>query len=385
MIPFEKKISERLSFLKQNQSFRTPIDFDSTANSITINDKKVLNFSSNDYLALSEDTKLQDAFLSSLQKEGYLFGATSSRYISGGSSSHLLLEETLGELYKKEACLFSSGYHANLGIIHALALEETEFFLDSLCHASIIDGVRLSKAPFSRFPHNDITQLEALLRKSTAKNKLVISESVFSMDGDVCPLSSIIALKKKYPFLLYLDTAHGIGAYGQPLLGIPDEVDLEDIDIIVGAFGKAYGTIGGFAIGTKDIIRFINNFSRSSIFSTALPPFVVKWVLFLLENRKKLYKKQEQVQKKALSFSSLLGKLDPASAPETPVFPIVVGNNEKALALSKKALGEGFYIPGIRPPTVPVSQSRLRISINCDTSESALKKLSEFLHSSLSK
>ncbi len=321
----------------------------------------LLNLSSNDYLGLSERLSLPEI----IKEQGLDgFGAGAARLLSGNHVLYQALEEKLSALYGKAALVFSSGYHANIGVIPALCGKKDLVFADKLVHASIIDALRLTHAKFFRFPHQDLDTLERLLRKYRGqfRRAVIVTESLFSMDGDLSPLEDLVALKERYHAFLVLDEAHAIGVYGKRGLGVSEEKELiPKVDLIVGTFGKALGSYGAFVIAEKAIISLLVNKARSFIFTTALPQVIVAANLKALDLLPKLEKERLKLKALAQRFRKELG-LDG----DSPIVPIVVGENEKALFLAQELFKKGYYVPAIRPPTVPEGTARLRVSLRAD-------------------
>lgn len=334
---------------------------------IFIDNKKLLNLSSNDYLGLSTKKDLLKEFINSkLEDEEFLFSSASSRLLTGSSSVYNLLEENLAKMFKKEkALLFNTGYQCNLGVISSLVQGNDIIFSDKLNHASIIDGIKLSNATFYRYKHLDYIHLENLLQKyrNKYKNAFIISESIFSMDGDVSDINILIDLKKKYNCILMIDEAHAFGVYGKNLCGY-FENNLDNIDIITATFGKALAAQGAFVVANNNIINFLINKARSFIFSTAIPSASVIWVNWLLNEKFELLKKQQKkLQELLLPIEQYLNKTCLSNS-KTQIIPIIIGNNEKTIKISKKLFDNNFLALPIRTPSVPPNKARLRISLN---------------------
>ena len=265
-----------LEELKSHSHFRNLKNFEKKDEKyIYYKGKKLLNLSSNNYLNIADNQAITQEFLDNVG-DRYSFGSASARLLTGTLPVYQELEELLSSLYGKEsALLYNSGYHANVGISSALNQKGDVIFSDKLNHASIIDGMRLSEGKFFRFPHNDMHALEKLLERERKNfnNAFIITESVFSMDGDIEDLKKIVELKKKYNCMMIIDEAHAFGVFGEKGLGVAEELGIvDDVDLLVGTFGKAIGSMGAFVTGSKTMIDFLINKSRSFIFSTALPP-----------------------------------------------------------------------------------------------------------------
>lgn len=335
---------------------------------IYIDGKKLLNLSSNNYLNFADNCDVVNEFLND-GGDKYSFGSASARLLTGTLPVYKDLENLLCGLYKKEsALLFNSGYHANVGINSTIAGRGDVIFSDKLNHASIIDGMKLSQGKFFRYPHNDMEALERLLvrERKNFNNAVIVSESVFSMDGDIADLKKLVELKQKYNSILILDEAHACGVFGKSGLGVNETLGItDDVDLIVGTFGKAIGSMGAFAAGKKVLIDYLINSARSFIFSTALPPVNIafsKWIIekklpFTLDKRKKM-----------LALGRKLGS-------ESHIIPVIVGENSKTVELCEILFQNGYFTLPIRPPTVPEGTSRLRFSLTTDITENDLEKL----------
>ena len=334
---------------------------------LSINGKELLNFSSNDYLNLSTDKNLINEFLEKYKGiNEFIFSSTSSRLLTGTSSCYKKLERNLAKLFKKEACLlFNTGYQCNLGVVSSLVNRDDVIFSDKLNHASIIDGMKLSGTDFYRYRHFDYENLEELLIKhrNNYKKAIIISESVFSMDGDIADIKKLVELKKKYNCILMIDEAHAFGIFGDNLAGISDQKNLlDEVDIITATLGKSLAGMGAFCVSNKTIINYLINKANSFIFSTALPSINIMWSNFLLEEHFELLKeKAEKLKTLIYEAHKLLNDNG-----TTQIVPIIIGSNDKTIKLAEQLQSKGFYILPVRPPTVPVNTSRLRLSLTAD-------------------
>ena len=366
-----------LEELKKHSHFRDLKDFEEKDEKfIYYKGKKLLNLSSNNYLNFADNKKITEKFLTTVGNE-YCFGSASARLLTGTLPIYNELENLLSNLYNKEATLlYNSGYHANIGISSALNQKGDVIFSDKLNHASIIDGMQLSQGKFFRFPHNDMEALEKLLKRerNNFKNAFIITESVFSMDGDIADIKTLVELKKKYNCSLILDEAHAFGVFGEKGLGVAEDLKLvQDVDLIVGTFGKAIGSMGAFVVGSKTLINFLINKSRSFIFSTAIPPINVAFTKWIIENElPQTYEKR----KKMLELGQKLGS-------KSHIIPIIIGENKDTIELCEILFNNGYFTLPIRPPTVPVGTSRLRLSLTTDIDESELKILMEKINEKL--
>ena len=324
----------------------------------------------------ADNKQITEDFLNSAGAE-YSFGSASARLLTGTLPVYSELEKLLSDLYGKEAALiYNSGYHANVGISSALNQKGDVIFSDKLNHASIIDGMKLSDGKFFRFPHNNMKALEKLLirERENYKNAFIITESVFSMDGDIEDLKKIIELKKKYNCNLIIDEAHAFGVFGEKGLGVAEELGIiNDVDLIVGTFGKAVGSMGAFVVGSKILIDFLINKSRSFIFSTALPPVNISFTKWIIENKFPLVKEK---RKRMLSIAKKFGS-------DSHIIPVIVGENKDTVDLCEVLFHNGYFTLPIRPPTVPAGTSRLRLSLTCEIEETELELLMENIHEKL--
>jgi glycine C-acetyltransferase len=282
---------------------------------------------------------------------------------------HLELEEKLAKFKKTEACLvFNSGYTANIGIISALVNKGDIVFCDRLNHASIIDGIILSRAEFRRYPHKDTSALEELLKKSlNFKKRLIVTDSVFSMDGDITPLKELIALAKKYDCILMIDEAHATGVLGENGRGALEHLGLEDDKdgiIQMATLSKAFGGFGAYVCGSKDLIDYLLNFSRAFIYTTSLPPSVIAAGLRALEIIQNEPKLRQVLNNNAEFFRNKLRSLGfNTGESQTPIVPLITKDSKLAMEFSKRLFEESVFVQGIRPPTVPEGSARLRITI----------------------
>lgn len=364
---YEKILDE----LKHHSHFRDLKNFEKKDEKyIYFRGKRLLNLSSNNYLNFADNKKITQEFLDFAGNK-YSFGSASARLLTGTLPVYKELEELLSNLYNKDATLlYNSGYHANVGISSAINQKGDVIFSDKLNHASIIDGMRLSDGKFFRFPHNNMEALEKLLERERKnyKNAFIITESVFSMDGDIEDLKRIIKLKKKYNCIMIIDEAHAFGVFGEKGLGVAEELGIiDDVDLIVGTFGKSVGSMGAFVTGSKTMINFLINKSRSFIFSTALPPINIAFTKWIIENK---FPKTKAKRKNMLSIAKKMGS-------DSHIIPVVIGENKDTVDLCEVLFHNGYFTLPIRPPTVPVGTSRLRLSLTADIQEKDLTVLKE--------
>ncbi len=355
---------EELKGLKRKNLLRRVVSRTSPQGAlITLQGKKFINFSSNDYLGFANRHEIIEAAIKASERYGV--GAGASRLLAGGSDLHKELEERISQFKSVESSvLFNSGYAANTGIIPSLASDGDLIFSDELNHASIVDGCRLSKAKTVVYRHRDMFHLEKLLKTEKARRKIVVTDSVFSMDGDICPLNEIGELCKMYDSLLYIDDAHGTGVLGNGKGALAHfGMRPEPWIIQMGTLSKALGSFGAFAAGSRDVIEWITNTSRTLIFSTALPSCIISASLsaiLLIEKDpapiKKLWDNRGRLIEgiREAGYDSLES--------ETPIIPLKAGDSKKTLRLSHFLSENGIYAAAIRPPSV--REPRIRITVS---------------------
>jgi len=350
--------------------------------SICFGDKGYIDFSSNDYLGLEGHAALKEASQKATEKLGT--GSSASRLLSGDLDIHHQLEEKVADFKGKErALVFNSGYQANAGIISSLCRKGDVIFSDRLNHASIIDGIMLSGARFFRFRHNDPDSLESLLRKERHKfeNSMIITETVFSMDGDRAPLKELISLKERYNCRIMVDEAHATGIFGKRGSGIAEEDGLsEKIDLVMGTFSKALGSFGAYAASSKKIIDYLINSCRSFIYSTALPPSIIAINLKSIDLIKEEPYRRKTLLDNADYFRKGLEEQNFKVRGSSQIIPLIVGDSGKAMALSRRLRERGFWALPIRPPTVPMGESRLRFSLTYHHTKDILGRLINDIH-----
>ncbi len=325
----------------------------------TVAGREIVNFASNNYLALAEDPRVMNAAADAARRWGA--GATGSRLMGGTLALHEELETALSKFKEREsALLFPSGYHANLGMIPALAGPDDTLFLDRLAHASLVDGARLSKARVRVFRHNDADELDRALRRSTGTGeRWVITESVFSMDGDRAPLKDLTAVCQKHGARLYVDEAHGTGVWGPDGRGWVNEQGVADqVDVCMGTLSKAFGAQGGFVCGSTVLTQWAINRARAFIYSTALAPAAAGASLASL----KIMQEEPQRREKLFDVSARLWA-GLGLEGKGPIVPLVVGEDAQALSLSSFLWEAGLFAPAVRFPTVPKGAARVRFSV----------------------
>jgi 8-amino-7-oxononanoate synthase len=357
MNPFDDELSRRLEALREQGLRRELRRVDSAQGTrIKIGGKTFLNFSSNDYLGLANDPILKEAAIKAVEKFGA--GAGASRLICGSLTPFHELEETLADFKKSEAALtFSTGYAAAIGTICAMLGKDDIIVIDKLVHASIVDAARLSGAKLRVFDHNDLNDLEKILKWADKSEILIVTESIFSMDGDAAPVREIVELKNKYGAWLMVDEAHATGLYGKNRRGLAEELGVSNqIEIQMGTLGKALGSSGGYICGSRTLIDFLVNRARSFIFSTAPVPAAAAAATAAIQfvqskpgeaRRNSLWQRVKQFKPK---FSSA-------------IIPILLGEENKAIEAATKLRKQNIFIPAIRYPTVPRRAARLRVTL----------------------
>ncbi len=351
------------------------------------NGKEYLNLSSNDYLGLASDIDLYNSFLNEIKQESnltkYGLAGMSSRLLTGNASPYEKLENLLSDLYNTESALvFNSGYHANIGIIPALSQKGDLIISDELIHASMIDGLRLSKAERKRFNHLDYDHLELILKEERANydQVFIIAESLYSMNGDCTDLKKVVDLKNKYNAFLYLDEAHALGVRGIKGLGLAEEYNLiSEIDLLVGTFGKAIASQGAFIVCKKSIKDFLVNKMRSLIFTTALPPICVSWTHFIMERISDYNEKRIHLNTISQKFKNALQSKPGVNLSNSHIIPLITGDNTSATQLAEKLQSQNFLAFPIRTPTVPENTARIRFSLTANLLWKDLLTLSTIL------
>jgi 8-amino-7-oxononanoate synthase len=332
---------------------------------LEIDGRELINFGSNDYLALASDPRLAAAAASACDEQGW--GAGASPLVTGHAKAHELLEARLAEFEGTEAALlFSSGYAANLGTLAAIAGPEDAIYSDAKNHASIIDGCRLSRAEVHVFKHRDASDLQRLLdAPGSYRRRLIVSEALFSMDGDLAPLDELALLAERYDAMLMIDEAHATGVFGEHGRGVAEMLGLEHpVDIRVGTLSKALGSAGGFVCGSRSLVDWLANRARSYVFSTASPPAICSSGMAALAIvRDEPGRRIELVARAADLRERLQADGWNIGASASQIVPVIVEDPERAIALSSRLRDLGLLVPAIRPPSVPHGESLLRISL----------------------
>lgn len=382
-----KWFDNELKELKKNNLLRrlTCIE-QSNGSAISIDGQTYINFSSNDYLNLSSHPVIVKTVMKALKEYG--LGSGASRLLSGTCLPHVKLEERIANFKKTPAALvFNTGYAVNTGIIPAISGIDTLIFSDELNHASIVDGIRLSKAEAEIYRHRDLNHLESLLRKSlkreTIKRRLIITDTVFSMDGDIVPLEDLVFLAKKYHTILMIDDAHGTGVLGKKGRGALEHFSITGADYIIqmGTLSKAVGCYGAFVAGSKELIKVLISKARSFIYSTSLPPAVVEACTKSIDivefksaqRRKRLWRNRQRLYEglKSLGYDTLNSG--------TPIIPVMVGDTKSALKMGTCLFKEKIFAPAIRPPTVPEGKCRIRFSVTAAHTDEDIDRVLESL------
>lgn len=348
---------------------------------IMIDGREMINFGSNDYLALASDPRLTEAVSAVLGEFGW--GSGASPLVTGYSELHHRLENRLAEFEGTEAALvFTSGFAANTGAVAALVGVGDVVFTDRKNHASLIDGCRLSRADVRTYPHSDWQVLERLLAKTSQYGRrLIVTDGIFSMDGDLPPLTELGKLAERYNAMLLVDEAHATGVFGQKGRGVTEYFGLEDkVHVRVGTLSKAMGCVGGFVAGSRQLIEWLINRARPYIYSTAAPAVTAAAALAALdivehepERRTQLLARSEKLRKELVNRGWSIGQ----SASQ--IIPIMVGEPSRAVKLSALLREQGLLVPAIRPPTVPEGEALLRISLTCKHTDEMVGKLLEVL------
>lgn len=382
-------ISNSLKDLKEKSLLRKRVVINSRKkNLIKINGKWLTNFSNNDYLGLSQDISIKKAIINGIKKYGN--GGTSSHLVSGHTEVHQNIEGiTKNNTGFESSILFSSGYLANLGLITTISDKDSFIYADKLNHASLNDACILSRAKFFRYPHNDMELLERLLKKNkTKKKKLIVTDGVFSMDGDLADIPKLVQLAQKYDAYLYIDDAHGYGVLGKNGQGIleyfentgPMKKIPRDRIIYTITLSKAVGVSGALVNACKNIINLVVNKSRTYIYTTAEQPALIMGVERSFEIIKKNHSLRERLNKNINLFRKNINKKNLLTNSITPIQPLIIESAEKTIKISEKLNSYGFHVPAIRPPTVPNKSSRLRISISALHSQADIKKLTKVIN-----
>jgi glycine C-acetyltransferase/8-amino-7-oxononanoate synthase len=380
-----EKISNELKKIKESGLYRELNILEGAQGPhVKIKGRTYISFCSNNYLGLANHPEVVKAVEDAVGKYGW--GAGASRLVSGNTELHQALEDEISKFKRKEAAIvFPTGYMANIGTICSLVSSGDLVICDKLNHASIIDGCRLSGATFRVYPHRDVGKLENILKKSTGyPSKLIVTDTVFSMDGDLAPLPDIVRIAHEYNAMVMADEAHGTGVFGENGRGVVEHFNLDKkVNIIMGTLSKAVGSLGGFVTGSSDLISYLRNKARTFMYTTALPPAAcaasiagIKLIQRDHSLRESLWRNVHYV-KEGLKLLNLN-----VASLESPIIPIIIGNAKKTVDVSGFLFESGILIPAIRPPTVPDESSRLRVTIMATHTKTDLDKLLDVLKSS---
>ena len=371
----ENWITKKLDNFNEKKLIRHINSFDKTGGIIFQNNKRILNFSTNDYLNLSNHPYVKEKAIKATEKYGA--GSGSSRLVSGTLSIHEELEAKIAH-HKNypDALVFGSGYMANIGIIPTLANRKDVIISDRLVHSCILDGIKLSGAKHVRFKHNDLISLKTRLQECSdiQNKKIIIVESVYSMDGDLAPLKEIFALAEKHNALLMVDEAHATGTIGNSGRGLINQLDLESkIPFAMGTMSKGIGSYGGFIACSNNFKKLLIQEASSFIYTTALPPSAISASIAAIEIIERESSLGLNLQKKSTKFRKIMNEsgIDTMNS-KSQIIPIVIGDNQKTLNIAERLSKEGIIVGAIRPPTVPEGSARLRVSISLAHTEEDL-------------
>lgn len=371
-------IDAELTTLEARNLLRRLVTRDAAQRSeITIDGQRFVNFSANDYLGLAGDARLAEAAMQVATRDGW--GAGASPLVTGRSRAHAELERRLAEFEGTEAALaFTSGFAANVGTIAALVQKDDAIFADAKNHASLIDGCRLSRAEVHVYRHCDVDHLAKLLRESARyRRRLIVTDSVFSMDGDLAPLGQLAELARRHDAMLMVDEAHATGVFGERGRGVAEQMGASDgIHIKMGTLSKALGSAGGFAAGRQSLIDWLANRARSYVFSTAFPPAVAGAAICALDIVRDEPQRRTELLQRARALREVLAAQGwNLGRSASQIIPIYVGQAERAIQLSHALRQRGLFVPGIRPPSVPEGESLLRISLSYSHSPGMIDRL----------
>lgn len=373
MLPVFESMEKELEALQKNRRFRRLFDIgDRKGCRIEFEGRSLLNLSSNDYLGIGGDRIMTLEYLEEISgnEPHVALTSSSSRLLTGNHRFYGLLESMLAALYGREAALvFNSGYHANTGILPALSTRQDLVLSDKLNHASIIDGGRIAEAAFKRYRHLDYDHLEALLEENRGKHRqvFIVTESVFSMDGDLADLKKLVELKDRYRAMLIVDEAHGAGTFGRSGQGVCEATGVtKDIDIIIGTFGKAFASTGAYAVTDRLVRDYLVNTMRTLIFTTALPPVILGWSKKVLEQQRTMSDERRHLHSLAGMLREALQEKGMRTAGASQIVPVIMGTNENAVRADAALRNAGFLALPVRPPTVPENTARIRLSLRAD-------------------
>ncbi|MFH1854619.1 MAG: 8-amino-7-oxononanoate synthase [Candidatus Omnitrophota bacterium] len=366
MVGLDLLLQQELDELRKLGLFKEMKRIDSAQGPVVkIDGREVILFSSNNYLGLANHPEVIKAQIDAVKEFGA--GSCASRLISGNMSLHEELEREIADFKNTErSIVFPTGYMTNVGAISSLVREDDLVICDKLNHASIFDGVRLSRARLRVYPHKNLRKLEEILKKETAyKKKLIITDGVFSMDGDIAPIPDLARIAKKFSAMLMIDDAHAAGVLGETGRGTCEHFGIkEGVDIQMGTLSKAFGSLGGYIAGSRSLVEYIRNRARSFIYTTGLPPAIVSGCIKAIEIaikdkdlRKRLWQNAERFKTglKGLGFDTM--------GSETQIVPVLTGDVSSTMRTAERLFDMGIFAPGVRPPTVPKNKCRIRVSI----------------------
>ncbi len=383
-MPFSH-LTQPLETLKQQGLYRSRRVLESPQGiHLQLDGKTVINFCSNDYLGLANHPAVVQAFKTAA--DNYGVGSGSAHLICGHSSAHHALEEELAAFTRRErALLFSTGYMANIGVINALVGRGDTVYEDRLNHASLLDGGLSSGATFKRYAHADVGHLDKLLAHTT-RNKLIVTDGIFSMDGDAAPLAALAQTATQHSAWLMVDDAHGLGVLGQHGGGLVEQLNLSAIDvpILMGTLGKSFGTFGAFIAGSDVLIETLIQQARTYIYTTALPAAVAEATRASLKILSTEHWRRDKLNSLVQRCRTGAAQLDlPLMMAESAIQPIIIGASQRTVALSAALLQAGFLVSAIRPPTVPNGSARLRVTLSANHDEQQVDRLLDALANAL--
>ncbi len=390
-MPIEAHIEKELLALKTRQRYRVLDDCGGGGGRYLLSGgRKLLNLSSNDYLGLGADMPLLGSWVDRLADPDpgrrLAFTSSSSRLLTGGHPLYAELEAALAREYGAEAALvFNSGYHANTGLLPALSRRHDLILSDRLNHASIIDGIRIADGTYQRYRHADLDHLEAMLEAAQGhyRQVFIVTESVFSMDGDLVDLRRLVELKQRYGAMLIVDEAHAVGVYGERGLGLGEALGVAgQIDILIGTFGKAFASAGAYAVMRGLFREYLVNTMRTLIFTTALPPALIGWSLTTFNRQLGMAGERRHLLGMAANLREQLREAGFTVPGESQIVPVVLGEDHKAVSMAARLRDAGFHVLPVRPPTVPENSSRLRLSLRADLAPEELDGLVAVLRGS---
>ena len=366
---------ERLQKIRESGTYRSLQPTETEGKYVYVSGKKLLNLSSNDYLGLQELSELAEEYRQSREFRP-MMSSSSARLLTGNDRIYQELEQYLAAQYSvPSALVWTSGFAANSGIIPSLVDGETLFLADRLIHASMVEGLRLSGCRFARFEHNDVTRLRDLLERNEGEYRhiWVLVESVYSMDGDVAPLADIVALKRDFPSMrLYVDEAHSVGLCGHGL-GLCAELGLlSDVDLLLGTLGKALGSVGAYSLQSASLREIFVSQARPFIYTTALPPLMVGWTLFLLRKVREMEDRRAHLVEVRQRLGDRIGR-----TPESQIISLEIPGEQRVAEAAEDFMREGLYVRPIRKPTVPSGRERLRISLTAAMSAEEIDHIGE--------